>query len=351
VTHQAITHHELSTLFGNGASGPATISGSYTFTDAAFTDLTLATAASLIMNGVKVFINGSLYVADATAAKVTATGGVGGAGDYGSSGGTGGVPAAVSAEINLIAAAAGEGGASLLQGAVCSSAIPPGVLGPTRVYGGRSGKGGKGGNGSWGNPAEVTIGATPNAVIIPQRAKLTFDLTQTIDSAFKAAMGGGGGAGGAGYAIDYPPDKCNGGGGGAGGASGGMLCMYINHLYIPSGSSLTISSIGGAGGVGGSGNTYWGNGYAEWAGSGGSGGGGGGGAIILLVGKRTGTGTLTLDVSGGAGGASTGSGGYGLGGSKGAALYACLSSGVSAYIDGSDTTQASTTGEVGTLTL
>jgi hypothetical protein len=351
MTYQATTVHELSTLFGSGASGDVTLSGSHTFTDTAYNDLTLATAASLVLSGVKVFVKGSLYVANATAAKLTASGGLGGSGSAGSTGGAGGVPAAVAAEINLIAAASGEGGAVLLQGAVCSSPTPPGVLGPTRVFGGRSGKGGKGGNGSWGSPGNVTTGATPNSVVIPQRSKLTFDLHQTIDSAFKVALGGGGGGGGGGYAVDYPPDKCNGGGGGAGGASGGFLFLYVNHLYIPSGSSLTISSLGGAGGVGGSGHTNWEEGFAQWSGSGGSGGGGGGGAIILLVGRRSGTGTLSLNVSGGAGGAAIGSGAYGLGGSKGAALYACLSSGVSAYIEGSDTTQASLTGEVGTLTL
>lgn len=352
MTHQLKALSELRTLFGSGASGAATISGSYTFTDAAYTELTLATAAALVLSGARVFVNGSLYVANSTAAKITATGNAGGNGGSGfDTGGTGGVAPTVAAEINLIAASAGEGG-SLLQGAVCSSGTPTGVLTPTKVFGGRSGKGGKGGNGSWGNsPPNVTIAATPNAVSIPQRAKLTFDLYQTTDSSFKVAMGGGGGSGGAGHAVDPPGGKCNGGGGGAGGASGGFVFLYVNHLYIPSGSSLTISSVGGAGGVGGNGHTVWDNGYAEWAGYGGSGGGGGGGAIILLVGRRTGTGTLTLNVSGGAGGASSGSGEYGLGGSKGAALYACLSSGVSAYVEGSDTTQASLTGEVGTLTL
>jgi hypothetical protein len=134
-----------------------------------------------------------------------------------------------------------------------------------------------------------------------------------------------------------------------------MVIIFAKTLNIPAGSSLTLTAKGGNGGNGGVGGNFD---AGEGNGGGAGGGGGGGGVVILVVGRRLGTGTLTAITTGGNGGTGnngTGTNGTagtaGKGASYGAVVYVNLSTNTYTYYAPSDTVQAGTAGEVRSIAL
>jgi hypothetical protein len=130
-----------------------------------------------------------------------------------------------------------------------------------------------------------------------------------------------------------------------------MIVLFVKKLVLNT--NLILSAKGGAYGAGSYGTTDAGDGN----GASGCGGGGGGGCVILVVGERSGAGSLIVDVSGGnsnygymAGGLG-GNSDRGYGGSHGSLWYANLSAGISTYYAASDTVQTDITGEAGVYTL
>jgi hypothetical protein len=339
--------------FGNGENGAVVVNGALTFADSAYTTLELATATTLLAHGVRIFVNDTLSVAAATAATISSTGANGSAGASGAGSAAGGASGAIHAEISALVEGIGEGGA-LLAGGICDAATPSGGN-VSYTLSGRHGAGGTGGGGRYGGG--LTYGGVSPDSFVPFRPKIILtaqilhDLLQ--GSAALAASHGGNGGGGGGGSGEGGGKR--GGGGGAAGNSGAMVIIFAKTLNIPAGSSLTLTAKGGNGGNGGVGGNFD---AGEGNGGGAGGGGGGGGVVILVVGRRLGTGTLTAITTGGNGGTGnngTGTNGTagtaGKGASYGAVVYVNLSTNTYAYYAPSDTVQAGTAGEVRSIAL
>lgn len=351
MSHPAGALNSLDSIFGDGASGSASYSSGQTFADSAYTDLTITTNSSgMVVSGIRIFVKGTMTVGTQNVT-LTAKGDVGGQGTVGNSGGTGGSPGASASAKTVCVGVQGEGG-SLLNGAVCDSGATAGCQ-ISNLFGGRGGRGGNGGYGLWGENYEDAGVAGANAVIkrpfIPLHPDILFDRLMSSTTWYAGQGGGGGGAGGGcAYVVSGAP---NGAGGGAGGTGGSMVVLFVKKLVLNT--TLTLNAAGGNSGRGAPG-TYI---AEDGNGGSGSGGAGGGGCVILVVGERSGAGSLIVNVSGGdgyygyAGGGIGGAGYPGLGGSRGSLWYLNLAAGISTYYAASDTVQTDITGEAGVYTL
>lgn len=352
MSHLESAFNSLDSIFGCGSSGSATYSSSHNFEDSAYTNLTINTNAVYYAHGVRIFVNGTMTI-ETQNISIQATGSQGGSGTPGYLGGTGGTAAAIpsSTAYTVCVGSQGEGG-SLLSGAVCDAPQPVGCQ-HQYILGGRGGVGGNGGVGVWGENYEdfgiSKYTATPIRPNLPLHPDILFDGRLGLSTWYAGQGGSGGGAGGGCAYVDV--GSPNGAGGGAGGNGGGMIVLFVKKLVLNT--SLYLWAKGGLGGNG----TYGTNVPTDGNGAGGSGGGGGGGCVILVIGERSGSGSLTVDVSGGNayyGYSSGGLGGYsegGRGGSRGSLWYVNLAAGISTRYAASDAAQSGITGESGAYTL
>lgn len=353
MSHPAAALNSLDSIFGDGATGSLSLSGgSHAFNDSAFTTLAISNNSSgFTSRGVRIFVKDT-FTTSTQSVTITASGLSGGVGTAGYLGGTGGAANTLSTKQTVCVGGQGEGGA-LLNGAVCDSSNTAGNQ-IIYIFGGKGGAGGQGGFGVWGggptyeDPGTITANGTPKRQILTLNPNNIWE--RLMASNWYASQGGGGGGGGAGCAYvssGFP----NGGGGGAGGNGGELVMLFVKKLVLNT--NLTIDARGGTAGSGSVGTNV----VTDGNGAGGTGGGGGGGAVILVVGERTGSGTLTVNVSGGdsyygfASGGIGGNSNAGYGGSHGALWYVNLAAGISTYHAGSDAAQSGITGEAAVYTL
>jgi len=351
MSHPAGALNSLDSIFGDGASGSASYSSGHTFADSAYTDLTITTnSGGMVVSGVRIFVKGTLTIGTQNVT-LTAKGDVGGQGTVGNSGGTGGSPGASASSKTVCVGRQGEGG-SLLNGAVCDSGATAGCQ-YGNIFGGLGGRGGDGGYGLWGENYEdagvAGANATAKRPLLTLHPDIVFNRLMGVTSWYAGQGGGGGGAGGGcAYVVSGAP---NGAGGGAGGTGGSMVVLFVKKLVLNT--TLTLNAAGGACGRGAPG-TYI---AEDGNGGSGSGGAGGGGCVILVVGERSGAGSLIVDVSGGdayygySAGGIGGAGSPGHGGSRGSLWYLNLTAGISTYYAASDAAQSGITGEAGVYTL
>lgn len=293
VTNKYVTSSGLGTYFsayfGNGSDGNVTISATTTLTrDMYYNNLTVNN--TLITDGYKIFVAGTI------SGTSTITWGVANAGSNGGSGGAGaGGIASGSGKLKNLGGGAGNyvGGGAANGFAATTSTNGIGVSG---------GLGGSTGSSAGGTGGTVTASAPFGQFSFLTIFGVDFSSSNTLLSYVSSGGGGGGGGG--------TNSGGTGGGGGGGGTSGGIVYIFANNWA----GSSTISVIGGAGGLGGTG-------VGSNANGGAGGGGGGGGVSVVIYANKTWTGSylLTGGVGGNggspAGGGSTG--GNGVAGSTG----------------------------------
>lgn len=312
--------------FGDGSDGNATISGDTNMSrDMYYNDLTI-NGGNLCTNGYKLFVKGTLTVANGykvhnNAAAGTAGGngpGTGGgrnggnvgpgaaagttgtvyggaAGKDGGRGGNGGNGAAGNnGDVGATGAAGAAENVSLTQAA--------GIAGATGGNGGNNtvGSGGAGGvAGALGAAGSAPVFGTPHTWLQLFR---WLDPTTSVWAAFAHYKGasqstGGGGGGGGACNESTGNEKGSGGGGGGGGATAGV-CWIAAYAIVNNG---TLECKGGAGGNGGNAdNASVLNGNGGGGGGGGGGAGGGGGILLLIYHSLSGSGSTS--VAGGTGG-------------------------------------------------
>jgi hypothetical protein len=334
----ATTPVSVPTSFGGGNDGNISLSsGTMTLQrDMFFNNLTLSGTGSIVTNGYRIFVAGTLDISNAQTAAIQDNGGAGG----NSSSSAGGL-AGVADASNTV----GGSGSAGVVGAV--GAIGVGVEGgasgaSANANGGSSGASGAGGNGYTGSVSEAGGIARPGSAATPYFIQRS---TPNLLKGVTLILGGIGGAGGS----SGGGDGTNvGGGGGGGGAGGGVIFIMAN--IINRGSSTAVAAIQAKGGLGGNGWAPTGSVVANGVrGGGGGAAGGGGGWIFLVYSSLTGsTGTNILGASGGAGGnggaplnqsAASGTGGSGGTGASGGTIT---------VIGGSPQTYSQTVGSAGT---
>jgi hypothetical protein len=277
--------------YGDNADGTATCDGStavagmtrsgstYTMTrDVYFNNLTVNNTVTLLPNGYRIFIGGTLTV-NGTIQRNGASGGNGIDGAGGNTSGLGGAGgSALGAGYLSGTVVAGQGGDGQGVGSTQSTGRN-GVnvlnsLGLNAVTGGV---------GAGGIAAGTPGVATPSNVAL----KVGIQLAQLLDVSssgstvkYIASASASGGGGGSSNAVDK-----GGAGGGGGGGQGGILAIYARSIIV--GVTGVISSNGGAGGNGG-------NTGSVNAGVGGGGAGGNGGVLILTYNTYTNSGAVTV---------------------------------------------------------
>jgi hypothetical protein len=301
-------------VFGDGSDGDATIAAPTTLTaDKYYNDLTVND--DLDTDGYKVFVRGTLTIADGK--KIFNSGGDGGNGGDASSGvgGTAGVAGAVANGNSLPAGEEGKiGGAG--QG-VPNTAGNAGTAGDSisatliSSNGGAGGAGGASGGGEAGG-AGGSAGTSTVSKDLPKNLISAFSLIDVSGTSIAiqrpSAGSGSGGSGG----VDNFANAASGGGGGSG-ATGGVVFVSAKTITL-AGSSVWLEAIGGDGGDGGA---VFDPGGAGIGGSGG-GAGGNGGTIILIYSTKTGSATTSvLAGTGGTGSAKAGTGTAGANGANG----------------------------------
>lgn len=286
-------------MFGDGADGDVTVTGSTTLTrDMYYNNLTLNSSAAITTAGYRIFVAGTLDISAAPAGSIKWN--------------------AVNTASALASANLGgsERGGAVRAGTTSTGAIgQAGAPGTSSSATAVSGAGGAADGGTAGGAGASTAAATAffginlDNEIGTYRSALATPAVQVAGSGGSSA-GAGGGVGGV-----------NGGNGGRGGAGGGTVVVVAN--IIARGTNSTAGIIQALGAVGADGT----NGAGSTAGGGGGGTGGGGGRVIVVYGNRTGlTITGAIDVSGSAGGkggngAGTGNGGGGGGSGGSGTVY------------------------------
>ena len=324
--------------FGDGSDGDIDLDGTNTFSflskssseytmtrDIFANDLTIQSGSTLITNGYRIFVKGTISGAGtvkypdgnngANGDNQTINSAAGGAAN------TGGYL------VNTAGSASGGGNNNFGAGAGGTAGLD-GYTG-TGAAGGNGGSGegnGQSSGGAAGSKIQPTkVGTTRfntiELLIVTQSETLTssseeytggtnenfqahshtITLTPTFDVFRPVGAGGGGGGGGG----NWDGGGGTGGAGGGGGASGGVVAIFANTWA----GTFTIQAIGGNGGDGGDGSNVD-------TGGGGGGAGGAGGASVVVYNTKTWTGSYNL--AGGTGG--TGGGGLfesGLSGANG----------------------------------
>ena len=299
----ALTPYSAAPLFGTGADGNVTISsGTTTLTrDMHYSSLTISGTGQIATNGFRIFVSGTLNLANAPANAIISYGSAGGAASgatAGAAGGTtqGGQATTVPRAINPVAGATGTTAAGSSGGAGSGSGVS--------LVGGGTGGGGAGGAGTnAGGAAQAPAAATNPAAYFATPTLFFATNNPGLVIPLSAQTGNGGSSGGG--------DGTNTGGGGGGGG-GAAQAIVIYARYIARGTNTNtgvINASGSAGGIGGSssaGNT----------GGGGGGSAGGGGFVYIVTESVSGSVIANaITVSGAAGGA----GGAGFGTGKGGA--------------------------------
>jgi hypothetical protein len=284
-------------LFGTGADGTVTISsGTTTLTrDMCYANLTISGTGQIVTSGFRIFVSGTLNLANAGAGAISNSGNVEG-------GFVANLPKAIQFR-GALATGTGVGTAGLAGYPAVATLSVGGSSGAS------SGAGGAGTNagGAAASP-QASIGALAQFPV--PTACFPTD-TSMAGSTYPICAGYGGSSGGGGGG-----DGTNSGGlGGGGGNGGGTVAIYAQ--TIQRGANTTAAIIQAKG-------SNAGNGVASVAGNTGGGGGGagaGGGFVYIVAQSITGS-TIpnAIDVSGGsggAGGAGVGTGHGGNGGSGG----------------------------------
>jgi hypothetical protein len=285
--------------YGDGSDGDVTIAAGTTTLAKDMYYNNLVVTGTLVTDGFKVFVKGTLSGAGTINWGTPNNGGNGGnasttvggtAGAAGAAGGTG-----ILKNKAGVAGAAGrnQGTTSGVPGNTGLASDPS--IGVAGVAGGSTPDGGTAG-------AAGTL-TTPNLsfgkLLWRTADLLDVDTDGTIDflltSAGSGSGAGGGGSDGAGS---------SGGGGGGSGATGGIIFIMAKTWA----GTFTISNIGGNGGNGGNGAGAQGDGA-------GGGGGGSGGVTVVIYGTKTWTGSHTL--TGGTGGTAGTGGNPGTAGANG----------------------------------
>jgi hypothetical protein len=339
----------VSALFGSGADGTVTISsGTTTLTrDMMYANLTISGTGSLVTNGYRVFVSGTLTITNAPAAAITSSASAGNNASGATGGTTPSTPTGSWPKLPYIFVTATGGTGSTTTGTAGTQAS--GAVGTLNL--GSPGAGGAGGTGvsagASGVSAQTTSTNAYNFASFPiDYTIMRLSAGSTPASILSGLYGGGGGQGGG--------DATNAGGGG-GGPGAPASFIQLQARFINRGASTTAAAIQAKGGNGGNGA----NGVAGTAGGGGGGGGASGGTVIIITeGLLGATATNCIDVSGGTGGTggnspSTNKGGTGgTGGGTGAVVIhnlgaATYSSSVPATAGSAATTASTTAGTTG----
>ena len=281
-------------LFGTGADGSVTVSsGTTTLTrDMHYSNLTINGTGTIIANGYRIFVSGTLDISGAQTGAIT----------WGNGGQPTGTIAASSSPNWTVPATGGTG-----IGPNGNQANSFGAF----AFGGDNGAGGAGGSGA---NAGGNSGAQKTAVYRVTNPQFTTPQIFPIwilggNSSIQPITGGiSGSTGGAGGG-----DGTNSGGSSNyGGWGGGQVYIFANTIYRGTNANAGIIAAKGVNGAAGSSST-----------EGNTGGGGGGGGFAYVVANHL-TGSLiigAIDVSGGNGGAGGNGFGTGKGGNGGYAGY------------------------------
>jgi hypothetical protein len=245
--------------YGDGSDGDATISSTVTLTrDMFYNNLTITGSGVLIPAGYIIYVSGNLTIQSGGIIAANGSNGAIGSGGNGGAGGAGAVGTTLHYPIATSGSAGGNsGGVGTVNGTSGTSGVSQNTstLAPISM---RAGGGGGGGGGHGSSPTNGSNSA----------------------GSLFGARGGNGGA------TTSTTNISSAGGGGGGG--GGVIDV---RAYII-GNAGSIQALGGNGGD------------AQGGANGGGGGGGGGGCISVIYHSTTGNGIGTLNVNGGAAGAS-----------------------------------------------
>lgn len=278
------------TIFADGSDGDVTIAAGTTTLTRDMYYHNLIVTGTLVTDGFRIFVSGTLSGAGTISWGTPNNGAVG---VTGSAGGAGGAQSGSGALKNL----AGVQGSSSQD--TNGAAGLAGNMGQAGVAGGNGG-GGTGVGGIAGTFNKSTANALSVSSLgrfgINQKSDLTFE-------SFKSATGGSGAAGGGG-SSGTP------GLGGGSGASGGTVVIFVKTWS----GSFSITTVGGNGGAGSAASSN--------RGGGGGGAGGNGGNTIVIYGTKTWTGTYTITggTPGAGGSGGSGSGATGIAGASGVSV-------------------------------
>ena len=296
-------------LFGPGTDGDKTVAAPETLTsDKYYDNLTLND--DLNANGYRIYVKGTLT--RAAGKKIYNNGSAGGVGGDATSG-TGGAAGAAGTKAPGNSLPEGVAGMAGAVGANINSVGNNGVTGTSvaSVLSPNNGSAGGNGGATTSGPAGGTggvAGVSTQTKSLPKTigsCEKLIDVSGSTVTAQRTSAASGSGASGA--AFNGVGDAS--GGGGGSGSTGGIV--YVCAYKIVSADAATmLQAKGGAGGNAG-------NGFATTFGGSGGGGGGNGGAIILIHSGKTGT--VTTDVTGGAGGSKSLKNGAASNGTDGAA--------------------------------
>jgi hypothetical protein len=330
VQNMAVQSASLIAIFGDGASGAATLTGPSPISlteDTYYTDLTISGAgAGINLSGYRLFVSGTLDLSNAGPNAIFNNGLTGNSGGVTAQAGVrGGLGVTVSgygvANTGIALSGAGGAGGSANTNNASAGAAPAAIAAATRhTAGGAGGAGSAGGNSLFTGAAGGTGQVTSTSPIAHYLRTLNYGgqnsfMIRTTTGGVAAyslvsidtvgGRHGGGGGGGSSSAV------AAGKAGGSGGSGGGIAVIYARQIIV--GASTNAAAISARGGTGGAGGT---SGFTNQAGGGG-GGGGGGGYIYLVYGSITGGSYTFITADGGVGGAGSNGNGVGTGGTGG----------------------------------
>ncbi|GJE45376.1 hypothetical protein [Methylobacterium soli] len=285
--------------FGDGSDGSISqSSGTTTLTrDTYYNNVNLSGSATLITNGFRLHVLGTLDISGLTTGYIGFNGNPGGAPLTPTQGGAAGATIPPNSFGGAPAGIVGRVGTTGAGAAAVNGALVSGVGGGSCYAGGAGGAG----SGFAGGAAQIQSNGPTYRLRRPQMDSLRGNTLLT-----GGAAGGSGGAAGGG-------DGTNIGGSGGGGGSAGPIVFIFARTINRSGST-GVGSIQAKGGNGGNGGTP----AAGNCGGGGGGGGGAGGWVQIVYRFLTGTtATNCIDVTGGDGGLGGNGVGTGSAGSPG----------------------------------
>lgn len=299
-------------LTGDGSDGDVTItttgntitgllSAGVLIRDAYFHNLTFNSGGQIRCGGYKIYVSGTLNMANASPGAIDASGSTGVSGASNGNGGAGGFNYA-----NGTGGTIGAGGFNSATGGLSTTTNGGNGTNASTTFfqaGGKAGAGGLGGTGAGINPGG-SGGTAPSPTVHLYPRRLTEDFMRGAAYMCGGSGGAGGGAGGG-------DDINTGSGGGGGGGSAGVIVVFADTINRGGGTVACLTARGAAGGTPV-------NVVGSNPGGGGGGGGSGGGFIYLVYNILTGSTTTGFaSVTGGAGGNGGNAIGTGTGGTGG----------------------------------
>lgn len=264
------THTQLATIlaginqgvFGDGSDSDVTITGTATLVrDMYYNNLTISGAGTLNTNGFRIFVKGTLTLADTATISARGKDGAG--------------PLAGGTAYTVGTLEAGYAGG---KGGTPTGTVSAGGISTSYSIGGNGGAGGNGNGGGAGSSGGSAVAIPAEAGHIRHSPGwLGFVFSATTDVRQRVRGGAGGGGGGEGTTGSSE--------GGGGGGGGGIVSICARKIITVAGT--TITARGGAG--------------ADGTGDAAGGGGGGGGGVLIASRYRNIAGTVTA--AGGAAGA------------------------------------------------